>query len=54
VSYDVKCDELARAFLPEGHVEESDVKSLAQAIQYCIEDWLSDRQRDYDRDHERV
>jgi hypothetical protein len=39
--YDVKCDELARAFLEDdGPPTEEDVKQLAQAIQDCIEDWM--------------
>jgi hypothetical protein len=45
VSYDPKCEELAaRWFLAieESHTE-SEVASLAGAIQRAIEDWLDDR-----------
>jgi len=43
MSYDVKCEELAKSFLEdEGNATEKRVKELAQAIQDCIEDWLED------------
>ena len=42
VSYDVKCEELAKAFLDDEPELKSDpnIMSLAQAIQEAIEDWL--------------
>ncbi len=44
MSYDTKCDELARAFLAdEKNVTAEDVAVLAQEIQDCIEDWLARR-----------
>jgi hypothetical protein len=44
VSYDVKCEELARAFLTdELPFEELEVAELAQTIQQAIEDWLEAR-----------
>jgi hypothetical protein len=39
MSYDPKCDELARHFLPDG-APESVAHELAQFIQNQIEDWL--------------
>ncbi len=44
MSFDIKCHQLARAFLAdEGSYTEKDVESLAQAIQERIEDWLTER-----------
>lgn len=39
MSYDEKCEELARHFLPDCHTEQP--KILAQWIQDAIEDWLA-------------
>ena len=43
MSYDVKCDELARAFLndDEAPFTEAEVAELAQLIQDAIETYLS-------------
>jgi hypothetical protein len=41
MSYDPKCEELARHFLPSG-VNEGIVRALAQAIQNFIEDEIHD------------
>jgi len=45
MSYDTKCDELARAFLADEATKEpteEDVTSLAQTIQDAIKDWFKD------------
>jgi hypothetical protein len=43
MSYDTKCDQLARAFLVDEKPfpSEETVEELAQAIQDSIEDWLA-------------
>jgi hypothetical protein len=41
VSYDIKCDELARHFLPS-QTSEQLVARLAQVIQDRIEEWLEE------------
>jgi hypothetical protein len=44
MSYDVKCEELAKAFLDDEPELESDsnIMSLAQTIQDAIEDWIEE------------
>lgn len=44
MSYDEKCEELARHFLPDCHTEQP--KVLAQWIQDAIEDWLAQQAND--------
>jgi hypothetical protein len=41
MSYDVKCEELAREFLPD--CDTGEIERLAQHIQDAIEDWLAGR-----------
>ena len=42
MSYDVKCEELAKAFLEPELDSDPNIMSLAQAIQDAIEDWLEE------------
>lgn len=41
--YDVRCEDLARVYLPDG--PEEDVQDLAQTIQDAIEDWFDESER---------
>lgn len=44
MSYDVRCEDLARVFLGDSTpYTEADVEALAQEIQNTIEDWLESR-----------
>ena len=48
ITYDVKCEALAEAFLADYTMKDrvSCVSLLAQAIQVTIEDWISDAETD--------
>ncbi len=45
MSYDTKCDQLARAFLIDEGGTEKEAAELAQAIQDRIEDYLAARRK---------